>query len=411
MNKGSIARAAKYERRNQYHLLWAHFFKRFLHNDLISPQGETQITLIHILSVLTVPGFLFAYVAFKKYFIYLKSTPPMIRMAATLSDQGLLIAFSMIAMGFLAILEWDALLPERRDFAVLTPLPIRRKTLLGAKVTALLLFLWFFTTAINLFPALVLPWATADQADSLITLLWRIAVHLVSVGVASTFVFFSCVTLHGLLVNFPGRHSLDRVSRAAQFLLLLLLVQALFLLPQLSFAIKTLKQTDSLAAYLPPLWYLGLYQTLLGNEDPVYRSLAGTALTALGLSFAGSLLVYIFSFRERLSPWTEAREYQSPSVPRAQAWVETFLSRLTIRNEVEQAIFHFVIKTTLRSHKHRLYLGAYAAVGLAFSGVTTLASVRWVEEATLEQIQSALLPVPLILLFFLLVGMRYIFTI
>ena len=69
MNKGSIARAAKYERRNQYHLLWAHFFKRFLHNDLISPQGETQITLIHILSVLTVPGFLFAYVAFKKYFI------------------------------------------------------------------------------------------------------------------------------------------------------------------------------------------------------------------------------------------------------------------------------------------------------------------------------------------------------
>src|SRR5207247_2576235 len=121
------------------------------YNDLISPEGETQITLIHILSVLTVPGFLFAYVAFKKYFLYFRSTPPMIRAAALLSDQGLVMAFSMVMMGFLAILEWDALLPQRRDFAVLTPLPIRRKTLLGAKVPALLLSSWFFTTALNMF--------------------------------------------------------------------------------------------------------------------------------------------------------------------------------------------------------------------------------------------------------------------
>src|SRR5437773_8602159 len=112
MNKGPSGRAAKYERPNQYHLLWTHFFKRFLHNDLISPQEETQITLIHILSVLTVPGFLFGYVAFKKYFIYFRSTPPKIRAAALLSDQGLVIAFSMVMMGFLAVLEWDALLPE-----------------------------------------------------------------------------------------------------------------------------------------------------------------------------------------------------------------------------------------------------------------------------------------------------------
>ncbi|PYV37701.1 MAG: hypothetical protein DMG06_27355, partial [Acidobacteria bacterium] len=177
-------KASRYESSRQFHLLWAHFFKRFLHNDLIAPEGETQITLVHILSVLTVPGFLFAYWFFQKYLVHLASTPGVVREEAILSDQALLIAFSMLVIGFLAILEWDALLPEPRDFAVLTPLPIRRRTFLGAKVTALLLFLGFFTVAINLFSTLAFPWATAEPRASLSRVLWRTAVHVVSVGAA-----------------------------------------------------------------------------------------------------------------------------------------------------------------------------------------------------------------------------------
>jgi len=54
-------------------------------------------------------------------------------------------------------------------------------------------------------------------------------------------------------------------------------------------------------------------------------------------------------------------------------------------------------------YKHRLYLRACATVGLAFSGVATLAGVRWMEESSSEQVESARLPVPFILLFFLVV--------
>ena len=36
----------------------------------------------------------------------------------------------MAAMGFMTVLEWDALFPDRRDFTILIPLPIRLEKLL-----------------------------------------------------------------------------------------------------------------------------------------------------------------------------------------------------------------------------------------------------------------------------------------
>jgi hypothetical protein len=403
-------KTARYERSRQFHLLWAHFFKRFLHNDLIAPEGETQITLVHILSVLTVPGFLFAYWTFRKYVAHSGSMPQSLREETIVEDQALLIAFSMLVIGFLAILEWDALLPEPRDFAVLTPLPIRRTTLLGAKVTALLLFLGFFTVAINLFSTLVFPLATVEAGASLGRILWRIATHLVSLGAASAFVFFTCITVHGLLLNLSGRSLFGRLSRAIQLLLLFLFVQVLFLLPRLPAVIETLRQGGSFGALLPPVWYMGLYQTLLGNQDPYFRSLARTGSITLILSLIGSL-IYVATFRRALSPWMGVRDSQSQGVPRLEVWFEALLRGILVRGGVERATFFFVIKTTLRSHKHRLYLGAYGAVGLALSGLTTLLSARWLHAASSEQIESVLLPVPLILSFFLLVGLRYIFTV
>ncbi len=55
----------------------------------------------------------------------------------------------MILMGFITVLEWDALFPDRRDYLILAPLPVRLPTLFTAKITALFLFLLVFTLALN----------------------------------------------------------------------------------------------------------------------------------------------------------------------------------------------------------------------------------------------------------------------
>ena len=45
----------------------------------------------------------------------------------------------MVTVGFLAVLEWDALAFNRRDAKVLGPLPLPGSTIIGAKLAARLI--------------------------------------------------------------------------------------------------------------------------------------------------------------------------------------------------------------------------------------------------------------------------------
>ena len=54
------------------------------------------------------------------------------------------LSISMIVMGFIMVFEWEALFPDRRDYQILTPLPIRFSTLFLAKAAALGIFLGIF---------------------------------------------------------------------------------------------------------------------------------------------------------------------------------------------------------------------------------------------------------------------------
>jgi len=47
------------------------------------------------------------------------------------------VSFSIIVMGFVMVFEWDALFPDRRDYQILTPQPLRLFIVFAAKATAL----------------------------------------------------------------------------------------------------------------------------------------------------------------------------------------------------------------------------------------------------------------------------------
>ena len=81
------------------------------------------------------------------------------------------VSFSMIVMGFIMVFEWDALFPDRRDYQILTPLPLRLSTLFLAKAAALAIFLGIFLMDINFFG--VLFWPGIDGGRNLLGILWR----------------------------------------------------------------------------------------------------------------------------------------------------------------------------------------------------------------------------------------------
>jgi hypothetical protein len=121
------------------------------------------------------------------------------------------------------VIEWEMLFPDRRDYANLTPLPIRLRTMFGAKIAALLAFLTVFSVTINAFSPVMFP-AVVLQKGSVLNVIPFARCHIVSILAANTFVFFLCVAVQGILMNVLGYRVFRRVSPYVQFGLVALLI-------------------------------------------------------------------------------------------------------------------------------------------------------------------------------------------
>ena len=60
---------------------------------------------------------------------------------------------TMLTVGLFAVLSWDSLFPDRRDVLVLSPLPVRARTIFLAKVAAVGTALGLTVVALNIFPS------------------------------------------------------------------------------------------------------------------------------------------------------------------------------------------------------------------------------------------------------------------
>src|SRR5712692_1585850 len=122
--------------RDQFAVLIRHFFGRFFDNELVSPHSEMQASVSKIIAVLAAPGIVCFWLLPR--YTYLSFEPPDVAEAASLPDKLFFLTFSMAVMGFVTVLEWDALFPDRRDFSILVPLPISLRTMFAAKVVSLI---------------------------------------------------------------------------------------------------------------------------------------------------------------------------------------------------------------------------------------------------------------------------------
>ena len=143
----------------QKHLV-KHFFWRFFDLEAIAtPQTDViqkNALTIRILACLIFPGVLGCIQLCAKY-AWLKANRPTVELyLATLSDKCFFLSLSMILLGFIAVYEWEMLLPDLKDYLILTPLPIRTRTIIFAKINALARFLLTFIVAVNACPTVSL---------------------------------------------------------------------------------------------------------------------------------------------------------------------------------------------------------------------------------------------------------------
>ncbi|RPJ38298.1 MAG: hypothetical protein EHM21_17055, partial [Chloroflexi bacterium] len=270
------------------------FFRRFLENDLICLDGDTTGTLTNVLALLAAPGVFFPMLEHLMY-SWMPRQPLFVRDLISLNEKALYVSFSMTVLGIVTVLEWDTLLPDRRDYLVLRPFPVRLSTILAAKIVTLIGFWGVFTATINAFSTVAFP-AAVTQYDPFRNLAWFIRCHALTILAANAFVFLAILAIQALLMNLLGWRLFRRVSPVAQFVLIAALLAMCFCSGELVMGLHPRRTPNPALHFFPPAWFVGFYHHQLGWPQPLFREMAAHMRTALWatalLAAAGFALSY-----------------------------------------------------------------------------------------------------------------------
>jgi len=394
---------------NRFLALTRHFFARFFDNDAVSRQGEMQTNVVQVLGLLAVPGFFLCFYMMKHY--PPTALHPFDSWQAT-SDRYLFVSYSMMVMGFVTVFEWDSLFPDRRDYLILSALPIRVLTLFCAKVLALCFFLGLFAFDLNCFSTVLLPVVSMGHAGTQSDLHQMMFAHAASAVAGGLFVAFFFAGLQGLLINVLTSKAFRWVSPLVQMVSMGLLVLVLMLYPLVSALIQSLvEQNSPYLFYFPCFWFLGLYESLRpGVVHPAFHPLATMALRSLALVCVGCLIAYIAGYRRHARRAMESIELDLNGPSRLRVKLTRLLHHSLLRHPLQRATFHFIGQTLTRSTKHRLFLAAYGGFAIAFAILILFPVVDVGGQPKIQVSSTGLMSVPLILSFCLLTALRAAFT-
>lgn len=385
------------------------FLARFFDNDLTAGSTDLKHSFFWLIAAAAMPGIAMpnSKMEFWPRVAVLRGPeggPEFLRMSASV-DLVFAFGVTMIAMGLLATVVWNSLLFDRRDALVLGSFPLRHRTVLASKVAALAAFFGIVFAGIHPLAAVSYGLHLGAAIAGLGFGAKLAAVYLLVSILAGVFVVLLVVGAQGLLLSVLGPRLFARVTPTLQMALVAAMVLLFIALPfaatDTKVAVYALGSGWRPAVLLvPPVWFFGLYETLLGGTLPVLHVLAGRALAAVGLSAALVLVTYPLAYRRVVNAAVEgtaARQRRS-----AATWLSAQVPMLLTRDPVSRATIQFAMTTMGRVGMHRLVLAM--AMGVALACIVPIVG------ATLT-IRSAhptmgLLAVPIVLMVFVLIGLR-----
>jgi len=388
-------------------LLVRHFLRRFLDNDLLSPNADRHEVIATACAALVAPGLAATVLlSFKYQFVF---NPPGVTSLLALDDKVLYFGCSMTIMALVAAVTWDALSLDARDAAILGTLPVSRWTIVRAKAVAVILFASTFAIALNLLPSLMYPALLPGRAlpVGLRGFLQLIAAHGFISALSGAFGFLAVLSFRELLRALLGSAWSRQASAIVRGTLVVFLATVFLLLPVLSSNVARLRLSPESSApvVMPPLWFLGLHETLAGGvldglprqdlhpffrqadaeatasyrgHGPLFRRLAGTAVAASAVLLLVAVAAYAWNSRRPSDVRGTRRRRGHSVVARAAGRL------LLVRHPLSRAGFFFALQTLSRSAPHHLAAMTSVAVGLAIAAVS------------LRGVDLRLVPIPLV---------------
>ncbi len=388
-------------------LLIRHFFRRFFDNDTLQTEGDTTTSVVRAVSITAIPGLLIAFFLQNQYparaLTVLAPGGSFLPGWGAISDQYFFVLFSFIVLGAVSIFEWEMLFPDRLDFLILSPLSLRPSQLFLGKSAALLGFFVLFLVGANLLGTLMLP------LISKLGFARHLVAHAAAVLLAGIFASLLVLALGGTLLCVLSPSAFRLASPVLRMLSITALVLLLLHYVRYSDGLPSLLTTPlGRARWLPPLWFLGVYEHLLHGAaaPPFARPMAVYALRATAIAAALVLATYPIA-------WARMRRLAIEGIAHRRSAPSRLLAHLVhtvVRRPPERAVFHFIGQTLARNSHYQVYLALYLGTGLALGlacAVTVHVDQGSIAPALNQRGLHALLP---LLLFWIVAGLRAAFA-
>lgn len=238
---------------------------------------------------------------------------------------------------------------------ILSPLPVRPRVVLIAKVAASAAVLGLAVVSLNFASGTAL----ALILGGIPHFLRLFAAYWFTVIAASVFLYGSLLAVQGFTALLPRRLFL-RLSAILQIAAFGVLVSAYFLEPSLHTpATLALADNHQALEWLPDYWFFALFNQLAGSLPPAFAWLATRAWIGFGAAVIGAvsslLLCYLHTMRKTVE--------QPDLVPASRGLhlVPHFGGGL------RAAIVYFGCRSLARSRQHRLALAFYLSIVLAIA--------------------------------------------
>jgi hypothetical protein len=349
----------------RFRLLVRLFHGRFFENDSVAPGSGFETNIYQVVGFLVAAGWFISYFMLPP-FLLLSRLPqgPQVMWAV----EGLRLfftTFSFAIVGFAAVFQWDMLFPDRRDFLVLGPFPLRLWEVLAARIVALFSFLLLLVGALNVFPVLMMIVLSALAGGSG---LGMVVAQVAATGLASLFAVVAVLLVQGLLIGATTARAYGRISPWVQMVGMSAMVLCVLLYPIYPLLLPSASATGAWWPWLlPPVWFSGAYELVLGGGNEFFRAMGVHGLRVLAGAIGMSCLVWALAYRRQ---YVQTLEAESVGLIHSRRWPSGLFG-----SQEERAIVEFGARTLARSGKHRLFLATYLSVGLAI-GVLFAIAVR-----------------------------------
>ena len=388
--------------------LHRHYARQLFVSDLVTSPDDLRRVVITSLAAVASVGFLVPKLYYKKY-EYLSLGPNVdLYRRAIYADQLFLIVMTMLSVAALVTFRWDSLFPSRQDYLILRPLPLKLSQIYFAKLTTLCALV-VLVIALLAVPCAFSFASVISGAHDLAPSWQEFGAQVGAMFCAGIFVLFTLALLQTLLMNAIPLRWYGRISVSVQSLLLVAILCVIPWAVGLPNQVQMIDLRPTWSVDLSPLWYLCLYESLLGRASSYDRGLAERGLVAAGVVLLATIMISAV-FHRRYAKRIFESDVQAR---RLRLRLLERLAEKLARDTRESAILSFALLSLERIKQHRIIRLLYAGVGCALvleSGIGVILSGA-LSHGLIQRgaALDAAFALPLALFFFLFTGLRYCF--